>query len=251
MKKKKRQTNRKKESKKILTINEIPQSSADDCIKNKLLPEGKESSIRVQLNKSKTDLFSNWASIILCAATIILVIYAAIQIGIQKETLEEIKTDVKLTHKPVVFVKKSIPPQNENEIKDGKNHWFVITNSGRTPALNVKIRIGLDDVYDSNNMRIQGIEIGEFSIMELASIYPDQEISFKLSDVYIPLPIKTAGSWPKALIRIILSYQGEDLKRESKATQHLIFSDKTDYKWRFVGADFLRRVETEREKKAK
>lgn len=257
---KKRREARKKDSKKSVpkkgTLQEVKKDEAPQDVKNNgvklnLSPEAPDKCIRVELRKTKTELLVNWASILLCASTIILVIYASQQIRIESKTLEHIKTNVKLTHKPVLFVKNSVPPQDENEIKDAKKHWFVITNSGRTPARNVRVKVRLDDVYGGEKLKIRGITIAEFTLIESTVVYPGQEIFFKISDEYIPLPLQNVGSWQKALISIILSYQGEDIEGESIETQHLIFSKETGYRWRIVGADFLRRVKRELEKKSK
>ena len=93
---------------------------------------------------------------------------------------------------------------------------------------------------------MRGIEVEEFAIIEKATVYPGQEINFRIADLYVPFPVSNIGDWKKALIRIILEYEGEGIQGKFVETQHLMFSDKTGYEWRIVGADFLRRVKSER-----
>lgn len=199
-------------------------------------------------NRKSNDIsqtVANWASTVLCIATILLVIYGWKQIQIERKTLKEIKTNITLTHKPVVFLKTTVPPQDKEKVKDGRAHWFVITNSGRLPAKNLKVSVGLDDVYGSKYVDVRGLQIKEFALIELASVYPNQEIYFRISDSYLPSPVQNIGAWKKALIDIDLQYEGEGLKGKFVEKQYLIFSSKTGYRWRIVGSDFLRRVKRE------
>ena len=202
--------------------------------------------------KSRLEIVAIITNIASCLATIGLVVFAAYnyrelvknveliadQVTLQKEYISNIKKDMFLTHKPVVYIKDVLPPAIESEAGDAKTHRFIVTNSGKNQATDLKITVDIDHIFTDKFIHFTNFQAKNSVIFNNATIYPGQELTFTLSKYIIKAPIKEEGRWETSLITFLIDYRGEGLDGSCSEKQRYFFSKETGFKWVLVGPNF-------------
>jgi hypothetical protein len=112
-------------------------------------------------------------TIMLCIAAIITLAFAiknyskfVENVKLTAQNTELTAKNIELTHKPVVFIKGTIVPQEDSE--NPMKHYFIITNTGKLPARDVRAECILNQVAGTNI----GIDnTTSFTVLGKATIY--------------------------------------------------------------------------------
>ena len=133
-----------------------------------------------------------------------------------------------LTHKPVVFIEDTIPPQHEVDKMDPLKHRFIVTNSGKLPARNVNITVSYNFLDEKNNKMIDSTITG--LAIDDATVFPNTKLSF-----WIPRVVRTDNKIVKAEATFTIEYMDDEKTRGIKDNLKFIFSEGTLYRWLYVG----------------
>jgi hypothetical protein len=125
---------------------------------------------------------------------------------------------------PVVFIKDIIIPTNKYA-GDPLSHFFVVTNSGKLPARNVKIVISMDLLDENNNLAINVVQ--SISILDGASIYPDSNIT-----MWIPKAIRFGSKILETQTVFDITYEGDSFELKSETMKFIFTADPP--KWTYV-----------------
>ena len=140
---------------------------------------------------------------------------------------------------PVVFIKDIIIPTNKYA-SNPLNHFFVVTNSGKLPARNVKIVISMDLLDENNNLAINVLQ--SIPILDGASIYPNSNIT-----MWIPEAIKFSTKILKAQTVFDITYEGDSFELESETMQFIFTADPPKWTYAEPRVDILKKIREERQ----
>jgi hypothetical protein len=129
---------------------------------------------------------------------------------------------------PAVFIQDIIIPTNKFA-GNPLYHFFIVTNSGKLPARNVKIVISMDLLDKNNNLAINVVQ--NIPILDGASIYPNSNIT-----MWIPDAIKLGTKILKAQTVFNITYEGDTFELESETMQFIFTADPP--KWTYAGLDY-------------
>lgn len=195
---------------------------------------------RKREGKSKIDVVTRCANLVLTGATLLLLIVAYFNynkfvqyvelmqqsIASQAESVRLQTQDLHLTHKPVVFISKSFLPEGKDQ-NNPFSHMFIITNSGKLPARHTNVLISMDIVDKNQNFIVNFTQ--NFILLKDANIYPGADLI-----LWIPESIKLGSEIAKAQVVFTVEYRGEDGQTNKEQLKYL-FSKDTSYNWVFVG----------------
>jgi hypothetical protein len=146
-------------------------------------------------------------------------------IKLQAEALKAQAKDILLNYKPVVFIKQVIQPPSAEQIYNPFNSTFVLTNSGKLTARNVKVDATIN-VIAGNILTV----IDSFTkIFDKAVIYPNGELYFRIP----PITLDRIDI-DKAQIRFSISYMGDGLDQQLHENMKYIFTKSTNNIWIYV-----------------
>lgn len=184
--------------------------------------------MRITVNLERITKIS---SLILCIIAIITLVIAVNNYLKFVQSVELTAKNIELTHKPVVFIKETISPQNEADRKNPFNHRFVLTNTGKLPARDVKITASILYMI-SSEISVQQTQ--DIQLLEQATLYPNSELLFWFKNIII---ISESGAEipNKVEATFTILYSGEGLKEEASETMKFIFSEETNDNWEYVG----------------
>jgi hypothetical protein len=135
--------------------------------------------------------------------------------------------NIELTHKPIVYIKGTLAPQDDTE--NPMKYGFIITNTGQLPAREVRVTCILNQVAGTNI----GIDNAvSFPVLGKATIYPNNDLVF-----WIPEAIKWGQLVTKADATFSVYYSSEATSSETSETMKFVFSKETSYKWMYVGQE--------------
>ena len=174
------------------------------------------------------------ATTILCLVAIITLVLAVknyskfVQnVELTARNVELTAKNIELTHKPIVFIKGTTIPQQDTQ--NPMKHGFVITNTGKLPARDVRADCILNQVAGTNI----GIDnTVSFPVLGKATIYPNNDLVF-----WIPEVIHWSQPVTKAEAIFTIHYRSEAIEKEISETMKFIFSEETNYRWVYVGPE--------------
>jgi len=166
-------------------------------------------------------------TIVLCIAAIITLILAIKNYSKFVKNVKLTAKNIELTHKPIMFIKGTIIPQENSE--NPMKHYFIITNTGKLPARDVRAECILNQVAGTNI----GIDnTTSFLVLGKATIYPNSDLVFQ-----IPEMINWGQPVTKAEAIFKIYYKSEAVDGEISETMKFIFSIETNYRWLYVGPE--------------
>ncbi|MFC2033548.1 hypothetical protein ACFLUB_03410 [Chloroflexota bacterium] len=183
---------------------------------------------------SKTVDIAVIATCLLCIAGIITLFFViknyskfVENVALTAQNTELTAKNIELTHKPIVFIKGTIVPQEDSE--NPMKHYFVITNTGKLPARDVRAECILNQVAGTNI----GIDnTTSFPVLGKATIYPNSDLVFQ-----IPEMISWGQPITKSEAIFTIYYKSEAVDREISENMKFIFSKDTNHKWLYVGPE--------------
>jgi hypothetical protein len=149
---------------------------------------------------------------------------------IQANSVDLQNKDIRLNYKPVVFIKGVLAPQTPKDSEDPYKYGFILTNSGKLPARDVKVIFKTSFITD-NITAIDNFQPN--LILENASLYPDSDLV-----IWVPPFIENLTNLKKLEINFIIIYKGDGLEGEIKEEMRFINTQETNHQWTYVGPDF-------------
>jgi hypothetical protein len=191
--------------------------------------------------KMEMSTLSAWSTFAIAVLTFALVLVAAVNfnkfvhnvklmadsVRQQAESIDLQRKDFILTHKPIVFIKSAFAPKIPEEKNDPFKHAFVLTNTGKLPAREVRITVVINQVVGTN-IAIDNTQ--NIPVLENASIYPSSDLAF-----WITKAINLGGLPSKAEAIFTITYKGEGIEQVMRENMKFIFSKDTTYTWVYVG----------------
>lgn len=148
----------------------------------------------------------------------------------QAKALELQNKDIYLNYRPVVYIKGTIPPPPSTDPPDPYKYAFVLTNSGKLAARNVKITI-VENISANNITVINSRQ--PVGILNKASIFPGSDLVFWVGK-FISSPNPTKNSIE---INFLIKYKGEGIDQEFTEKMRFINTPETSNQWIYVGPD--------------
>ena len=150
----------------------------------------------------------------------------------QAESVQLQSKDILLNYKPVVFIKGVIPPASPQAARDPYNCAFILTNSGKLPAREIRIAVVQDVIAGNEAGGVLRVNNGLWPsfILQSASVFPGSEL-------YLRVPPFAQGytKFEKVQLTFSIFYKGDDSPSYMHEDMKYIYSPGTNYEWAYVG----------------
>jgi len=155
----------------------------------------------------------------------------------EQRTARDKKTETNIDHPnydPIVLIKSDTPP-SPNEALDPYKHFFVLTNSGKSPARNVRII-----VYESSGNGIPSNDkmtaFGHNATQQVerlngVSIYQGNDMPFQIPSTHM-----TGNKYIE--VTFIITYKVDGITNDKKVIQKFINTPDTNQHWIYVANDY-------------